>query len=1008
MIEAPDSLKFFQLFEHREESNTCAVSIEDLLVYSKDDHNDTSRYFIKSEVEPISKEPLQFVSSLFEDNDILEIRVIPSLIFKPKVDIFFGYANETSQMVNYLADRNREISACNIYISANPRANFWGSSKSNIKIARSVFVDFDKISSGEALKKIRRFPKPSIVVESGHGVHIYWRLKDPITDLHFWTDLQKLLSKELGSDGSVCDPARIMRLPGFNNVKTKHVPCRIIIENKDSRCDLQDLLKCLPAFSKAVEVKTKTKSTTTAIVDERRQSDIATLARAKEYAARFSIVDNNRNSTLFARACSLFENFNLTNYETHEIISNNNADFLHPLEDTEVAELVKNANKSLSRNSVSRGKYLNFQAISEPYTSPSTPIITLEDWRQQLEMRRIENQGKPGVFFDGSPTGAGKTTADIALIKKSRTSLTLLPTHHACEELEKILVSEGIDAAAFPKLDDSTCEIYSVAKKAQEAGLSVGKSVCPTCEFFSKCEYQKKRSKARIAPHSIATHFRAALSGFEQGKEVIFIHEDPLSLMRPYVKILSHHKSKKIEQLTDLEDIKKISDELKNVGNSWSDTKLVEFATDLKQGTEELIGFLKSTDLIDKFEEALANGMPTNELESVRQLPTRLKAPIPENFNFALKRAMDQSRIYSKGNVLRLALGYAFGQIESLCAYIGDDYKEDAGKDKFYKVIIGCWATPLPKNTQIWFEDASSSINLIQELTGLDVLDQTPCGRLKNQSEPLQFPLNDVKQSTAKQTIRALMRGLMVKYKDKKRFGVISHLCHKETIEKLDLFWRKRITMIEHYRSGKDRASNSWLSCDLLIVLGTPRVPAAAIKEMLIRLGKITEANLQLRFVSFAFEGKTTSGKIVAVQNKGYESVAWKQIYNHLVKEAIRQAVGRARSVTSSAVPVVVLSNENLGYELSECETLMITDSLDETLRAMLPVSVNHPYNYILGEMSAKSLSVRQIRDTVPDSKKRTHRRDVESLRKYGVFKPKGRLMRDDAIFEDWLIDFVD
>ena len=50
MIEAPDSLKFFQLFEHREESNTCAVSIEDLLVYSKDDHNDTSRYFIKSEV----------------------------------------------------------------------------------------------------------------------------------------------------------------------------------------------------------------------------------------------------------------------------------------------------------------------------------------------------------------------------------------------------------------------------------------------------------------------------------------------------------------------------------------------------------------------------------------------------------------------------------------------------------------------------------------------------------------------------------------------------------------------------------------------------------------------------------------------------------------------------------------------------------------------------------------------------------------------------------------------
>lgn len=206
MIEAPDSLKFFQFFQHLEEFKTCAVSIEDLLVYSKDDHNDTSRYFIKSEGEPKSKEPQQFVSTLFEDNDILEIRVIPAVILRPKVDIFFGYANELNQMVNYLANRNRGGNPCHIYISANPRANFWGSSKSNIKIARSVFVDFDKISSGEALKKISRFPKPSIVVESGHGVHIYWRLKDPITDLHFWTDLQKLLSKELGSDGSVCDP----------------------------------------------------------------------------------------------------------------------------------------------------------------------------------------------------------------------------------------------------------------------------------------------------------------------------------------------------------------------------------------------------------------------------------------------------------------------------------------------------------------------------------------------------------------------------------------------------------------------------------------------------------------------------------------------------------------------------------------------------------------------------------------------------------------------------------
>ena len=33
-----------------------------------------------------------------------------------------------------------------------------------------------------------------MVVNSGHGVHLYWRLLEPILDLEVWTSIQKLVN----------------------------------------------------------------------------------------------------------------------------------------------------------------------------------------------------------------------------------------------------------------------------------------------------------------------------------------------------------------------------------------------------------------------------------------------------------------------------------------------------------------------------------------------------------------------------------------------------------------------------------------------------------------------------------------------------------------------------------------------------------------------------------------------------------------------------------------------
>lgn len=74
--------------------------------------------------------------------------------------------------------------------------------------------------------------KPSIIIDSGHGYHLYWLLDKPITDVKVIEDLNGIIRDTLGSD-SVQNANRIMRVPGTTN--NKHVtddkydqPCAVV------------------------------------------------------------------------------------------------------------------------------------------------------------------------------------------------------------------------------------------------------------------------------------------------------------------------------------------------------------------------------------------------------------------------------------------------------------------------------------------------------------------------------------------------------------------------------------------------------------------------------------------------------------------------------------------------------------------------------------------------------------------------------------------------------------
>lgn len=95
-----------------------------------------------------------------------------------------------------------------------------------------VDIDFKSTPKDQALKLATEFPlKPSFVVKSGGGVHLYWLLKEPAvsTDLNLRVPgINAALAKVLKGDAQAVDLARILRFPGTQNLKYDAKPvCEI-------------------------------------------------------------------------------------------------------------------------------------------------------------------------------------------------------------------------------------------------------------------------------------------------------------------------------------------------------------------------------------------------------------------------------------------------------------------------------------------------------------------------------------------------------------------------------------------------------------------------------------------------------------------------------------------------------------------------------------------------------------------------------------------------------------
>jgi DNA-binding transcriptional ArsR family regulator len=176
---------------------------------------------------------LEFCNILFKDlSGFIEIREIK----EGQVSREFLDSWQDIESYDPPADKH-------IYVGMFTRKQKKGTRK-YCKQTRVLWADYDNMSQVEVEYRIDNagLPGPSMMINSGHGIHAYWLLDKPAgAEIE---PILKAISNKTEADGQAAETARVMRVPGTLNIKDEPVSCEIIEKNNKiySLEDIADLL----------------------------------------------------------------------------------------------------------------------------------------------------------------------------------------------------------------------------------------------------------------------------------------------------------------------------------------------------------------------------------------------------------------------------------------------------------------------------------------------------------------------------------------------------------------------------------------------------------------------------------------------------------------------------------------------------------------------------------------------------------------------------------------------
>jgi len=230
----------------------------------------------------------------------------------------------------------------------------------NIRHFRALYIDLDikdKYSKQEAVYELyilsenEQIPKPTMIIDSGRGIHTYWRIENaPMQAAFTWQELEDYLYnqlKHLGADIQATSAANVLRMPGTINSRNEQL-CKVLFVNDNtySMRDLKDKFIHKPKKDKPGKSKKsgKVKNLFNSYsLHYARAADIKTLCRLRGYN-----VTGYRNALLhcysYWKGITIREDQELLNMATQL-----NESFTEPLRQSEVNSIVKSVSKAVEK-----------------------------------------------------------------------------------------------------------------------------------------------------------------------------------------------------------------------------------------------------------------------------------------------------------------------------------------------------------------------------------------------------------------------------------------------------------------------------------------------------------------------------------------------------------------------------------------------------------------------------------------------------------------------------------
>jgi hypothetical protein len=562
----------------------------------------------------------------------------------------------------------------------------------------------------------------------------------------------------------------------------------------------------------------------------------------------------------------------------------------------------------------------------------------MDEIQDEMQAKRLQSIGTPGVNLCRSGTGTRKTTlaveaAAVAAAGGERV-LFILPTHQNCREVLEMFGKHDVDAGVYPqRLGFDAAQRKDMqpncwnneAELAQRLGLSVASAVCPGCQFKDKCQasgYLHQLNVASELPIAIATHARGALTSLASlasGRSFVVIDENPVDVLRPTSKSTVVYLPGAVELLQQLLDDPR---ELNLLGSVVNDDDQHGYLCHLLQVAEYI-------------QTAVAAATGTCEIPlPAGWISGEGRSGTPPGVQGRLLRNARERKRFSP--LWRILLAAANG---SLCRlYVVQDSKPVGRGEGGLPIkettvsLQAVWSNPPPANSTTWLQDGTADFEIVRACLppGRVLVDQTPVAVPPTLHSVVQVP-RDITRKTSDKSWTSELRAILANHPEAKTVGVIHHQTHSAAAAVFKAA-DGRIGRTSHYGSGLDAASNVWTQekHDLLIVMGTPRTGPDAVRELLLQMGDIASAAvLEPVWEKYRWTGYTSAGEPVAIEGRRYADPRWQRAWRAICRANLLQAVGRGRTTCANGLRVVVLSSEDAGLPISDlgCQPMNPTEA---------------------------------------------------------------------------------